>query len=427
MWLRVCRRSSLNKYLWPSRSVEPLFSIRFASTSASISPILIARARNLAAEHDKLSAQLAESYNLKLAKRIGELAPTANALQEWQSTTSAAQELGALLDDPTSDAELISLATDDLASTTLQLEELSQKLAASLTPIHPFASLSCLLEIRPGVGGDEAAIFAGDLLRMYRSFCTRLRLKASLISYTSGDAGGDNGPVSEAILEVAAPGSYGLFHSESGVHRVQRVPATESQGRTHTSAATVMVLPSFPNSGPGDQDIGEADVDDPLSDYYINPRDVRTDVMRAKGAGGQHVNKTDSAIRLTHLPTNTVVSMQESRSQHENRAKAWQVLRSRIAHARREKREERTRRLRLSILGIAKTDRSDKVRTYNYNQGRVTDHRSGMSVFDLQRVMDGEGQLEQIMESVKKWMSDEEVRILIAEEELAAKKLMKGK
>ncbi|KAI9827328.1 MAG: hypothetical protein M1826_006433 [Phylliscum demangeonii] len=271
--------------------------------------------------------------------------------------------------------------------------------------------MPCLLEIRPGAGGGEAALFAGELLRMYRAFCSRHQLRATLLKYDDAEgssgsgAGSSEAPLQEAILEVDSPGAYGRLRGEAGVHRVQRVPATESKGRTHTSATSVMVLPSLPTSGSGGE-LGTENWDDPTSDYYIDPKDVRIDIMRARGAGGQHVNTTDSAVRLTHEPTKTVVSMQDNRSQHKNREKAWKVLRSRLAQARREAREEEMLKLRRSVVGVARMGRGDKIRTYNWGQQRVTDHRSGFSVHDLDDVMQGGESLEKVMDSVRSWMAD---------------------
>jgi peptide chain release factor 1 len=375
----------------------------------------------LTQEHTKLSEQTSESFDAKLAKRIGELQGTAAALKEWEHARNSLEELNALLEDPTTDDELRDLAAEDVTTTSIQLETLSKALATSLTPKHPFADLPCLLEIRPGAGGGEAALFAGDLLRMYRAYCTRKGLHATLLKYEDADGTADasgEAPLQEAILEISSPGAYDSLRSEAGVHRVQRVPATESKGRTHTSAASVLVLPSFPSSGGGnDEAMWEADLNDPTSDYYVNPADVRTDVMRARGAGGQHVNTTDSAVRLTHIPTNTVVSMQDSRSQHKNREKAWNVLRARLAQARREAREEETMQLRRSVVGIAKMGRGDKVRTYNWGQQRVTDHRSGVSVHNLNDVMEGGEELDKIIQSVRTWMGEREIENLIIEDE----------
>lgn len=377
----------------------------------------------MASEHNRLSQETSESFDAKIAKRIGELKGVATVLKEWEDTQTSLSELNTLLEDPATDSELRELAVEDLAMTASQLDTLSRNLATSLTPKHPFEDLPCLLEIRPGVGGGEAALFAGNLLRMYRAYCSRKNMRASLLKYETQDGDSDasgEAPLAEAILEIESPGAYGKLRSEAGVHRVQRVPATETKGRTHTSAVAVLVLPSLPTSGSEGQEISEADLNDPTSDYYINPTDVRTDVMRARGAGGQHVNTTDSAIRLTHIPTNTVVSMQDSRSQHQNRERAWQLLRSKLAQARREAREEEVIRLRRGVIGIAKMGRGDKVRTYNWGQQRVTDHRSGLSVHNLDDVMEGGYELDKIISSVKTWLGEREIEGILAEEEAAA-------
>ena len=281
--------------------------------------------------------------------------------------------------------------------------------------------MPCLLEIRPGAGGGEAAIFAGDVLRMYQAFCSRHRLRANLLKYEDAEGasggGGSDTPLQEAILEIDSPGAYDQLRGEAGVHRVQRVPATETKGRTHTSAVSVLVLPSLSTNSP-DGGAAEENWEDPSSDYYINPKDVRTDIMRARGAGGQHVNTTDSAVRLTHEPTKTVVSIQDSRSQPKNREKAWQVLRSKLAQARREAREEEMLKMRRSVVGVARMGRGDKIRTYNWSQQRVTDHRSGLSVHNLDDVMEGGELLEKIMTSVQTWLRDRDMETLIAGEDL---------
>ncbi|KAK1044224.1 Peptide chain release factor 1, mitochondrial [Friedmanniomyces endolithicus] len=251
---------------------------------------------------------------------------------------------------------------------------------------------------------------------MYEGYCVQAGLRSALLKYETaeGMAGTGGSHVQEAILEVDSPGAYGMLRSEAGVHRVQRVPATESKGRTHTSAASVLVLPSI--VAEGGADMGENSFNDPKSDYYVDPKDVNIDVMRASGAGGQHVNRTESAVRLTHTPTNTVVAMQESRSQLENREKAWRLLRSRIAQQRRDVREEELARLRRGA-GAGKAGRENKVRTYNWGQQRVSDHRSGIDVRNLDDVMAGGEALERVMASVRAWMAEQEVLSLVAEDE----------
>ena len=279
--------------------------------------------------------------------------------------------------------------------------------------------MPCLIEIRPGAGGDEAGIFAGNLLHMYQSYCKRQGLRVNVLKFDTAKINGLEHSIQEAVLEVETPGAYDMLRCEAGVHRVQRVPATEVKGRTHTSAVSVLVLPSIPSQ---EDELAESNFEDPSNDYYVNPTDVRMDVMRARGAGGQHVNTTDSAVRLTHLPTNTVVAVQDSRSQHQNRAKAWQILRARLAQARRDAREEEMAELRLSVVGVGRTGRGDKVRTYNWSQQRVTDHRSGITLHHLDDILEGGESLDKVMASVKDWLKAKDLELLVADEEAARAK-----
>lgn len=257
---------------------------------------------------------------------------------------------------------------------------------------------------------------------MYQSYCKNSGLQFKILNLDSSSSTASEDQIQEAVLEISTPGAYDAFRCEAGVHRVQRVPATETKGRTHTSAVSVLVLPNFPSDGNEDEHLGNANFDDQSSDYYVNPHDVRTDTMRASGAGGQHVNKTDSAIRLTHLPTGTVVAMQDSRSQHANRLNAWRLLRARLAQARREAREEEMAALRISVVGVGRMGRGDKIRTYNWSQQRVTDHRSGITLNRLDDVLEGGDSLGQIMGSVKEWLRSKDLEAMIADEEAANKK-----
>ncbi|CAN9212179.1 unnamed protein product [Alternaria alternata] len=385
---------------------------QWSATSESIPPALLSRARAIVTEHKELTEKLSNGFDTRAAKKLGEYSPIVNALGEWNKANESVTELTSMIHDASTDPELRSLASDDLGETRTQLVNASQNLITSLVPVHPFAHLPCLLEIRPGAGGSEAAIFAGDLFRMYSAFCNRNGFRTNLLKYENVNGTTEAGvPLSEAIIEVENDGAYGVFRCEAGVHRVQRVPATETKGRTHTSAASVHVLPSLQENSAEEQDF-----DDPESDYYIDVKEVKLEVMRASGAGGQHVNKTESAVRLTHIPTNTVVAMQDSRSQHKNKEKAWALLRSRIAQSRREKREEEMANMRRSVIGVAKMGRGDKVRTYNWGQQRVTDHRSGTTVHDLDDVMGGGQTLEKVMEGVRSWLMERDVEALIADD-----------
>jgi peptide chain release factor 1 len=317
------------------------------------------------------------------------------------------------------DEELRQLAKDELESTNTHLESLARALSSSLTPKHPFSDMPCLLEFRPGPGGVEGRLFADTLFRMYKQYCQRKGYRAQIVKYevVDNDFTGSSGesPLMEAVLEVQDPGAYEIFRGEAGMHRVQRIPATESKGRVHTSAVAVWVLPSFPENSQA-----EEDWNDPESDFYINPQEVKSEAMRARGAGGQHVNKTESAIRLTHIPSGTVVSMQDHRSQQRNRDAAWRLLRSRVSQQRREAREEQAQNLRNSILAKDKLTRADKIRTYNYGQDRCTDHRSGLDVHNLPDVLEGGEVLDKVLGSVRDWLVARDIDALIATEEHAA-------
>lgn len=330
-----------------------------------------------------------------------------------------------MLSDPLTDEELRILAADEIQILTQSLDQLSNELRASLIPSHPFADLPCLLELRPGNGGSEAGLFAGDLLRMYQAFCKRRNLHCTILKLDESLSLNSSKEVQEAVLEIKTTGAYDILRYEAGVHRVQRVPATESKGRTHTSAVSVMVLPSFPSDGA--EESGQESWENPSSDYYVDPKDVKAEVMRSGGAGGQHVNTTESAVRLTHIPTNTVVSMQDSRSQHKNREKAWLFLRAKLAQARRESREEEVSRLRADVVGIAKMGSNYKIRTYNWSQQRVTDHRSGITVNQLDDVLEGGESLDKVMDHVRTWFKEHDVLRLVSSEEDATSKILKSK
>jgi peptide chain release factor 1 len=269
-----------------------------------------------------------------------------------------------MLDDP----EMAEMAREEIGTLEAELPALEAELQALLLPKDPDDARNTFLEIRAGTGGDEAALFAGDLLRMYTRYAERQGWRTELISESPGEVGG----YKEVVLRVVGEGSYGKLKFESGGHRVQRVPATETQGRIHTSACTVAALPE----------------PDEAQAVQINPADLRIDTFRASGAGGQHVNKTDSAVRITHLPTGIVAECQDDRSQHRNKAKALQVLAARIQEKERSERAAKEAATRKGLIGSG--DRSDRIRTYNFPQGRVTDHRINLTLYKLGFVMEGE-------------------------------------
>lgn len=393
--------------------------MRLADAHASLPPVLVERARKIAVEHDQLSQKLATDFDSKIAKRAGEIAGVADALRDWENTQSSLSELRALLE--SKDAEMREMAQDELVTTHQQLESLGRRLSASLTPKDPYADLPCIIEFRPGPGGIEGRFFTDSLFKMYQFYCQRKGYRTKVVKYETadgvGDVKGSDGelPLQEAVLEVLEPGSYDIFRTEAGMHRVQRVPVTENKGRTHTSAVAVWVLPSFPETTGG----GANDVNNTENESYVDPTEVRTETMRARGAGGQHVNKTESAIRLTHIPTGLQVSMQDQRSQAQNREAAWRILRSRIAVARREAREEEAKGLRDSILAKDKITRGDKIRTYNYSQDRCSDHRSGIDTHNLPNVLEGGEMLDKVIDSVREWRLGKDIEIVLAEEEAA--------
>ena len=266
-----------------------------------------------------------------------------------------------------SDEEFRDLAKNDLAKLENDQEKIEADLKSLLVPKEPEDERNVLMEIRAGTGGDEAGIFAGDLSRMYTRYCETLGWKVTEVSATDGSAGGYR----EVILDITGENVYGKLKFESGVHRVQRIPLTEAKGRLHTSAVTVAVLP-------------EADE----VEVYINPADIRLDVFRASGAGGQHVNRTESAVRLTHIPTGTVAECQAERSQHKNREQAMKMLKTKIFEAAVRKHEDEIAARRKTLVSTG--DRSAKIRTYNYPQGRITDHRINLSVYNLEVFMNGD-------------------------------------
>lgn len=344
---------------------------------------LLQRLDTLRERFEELSALLSDAEVISdqtrfraYSREYAELESTVQCYSQWLKVSADLEEARSLLKD--SDPDIRAMAEDDAQSCSAALAELEAELNLLLLPRDPDDERNVFLEIRAGTGGDEAAIFAGDLFRMYSRYAERRGWRIEVLSENPGEHGGYR----EVIARVDGQGVYAHLKFESGAHRVQRVPETESQGRIHTSACTVAVMPE-----PDEQAAIE-----------INPADLRVDTFRSSGAGGQHVNKTDSAIRITHLPSGIVVECQEERSQHKNRAKAMALLQARLANQQREAQEKAISDTRRSLVGSG--DRSERIRTYNFPQGRVTDHRINLTLYSLDSVIEGE--LDAVIEPLRR-------------------------
>ncbi|AAL51373.1 bacterial peptide chain release factor 1 (rf-1) [Brucella melitensis bv. 1 str. 16M] len=320
---------------------------------------------------------------VKLASEYSELQDVVGKIRELSDARMEASDLAAMRDDASTDAEMRALAVEELPEVEKRIAVLEQDVQILLLPKDAADDKNAILEIRAGTGGLEAALFAGDLFRMYERYAAEKGWRVELVSASEGDAGG----YKEIIATVSGKGVFSKLKFESGVHRVQRVPETEAGGRIHTSAATVAVLPEA-------EDI----------DIEIRNEDIRIDTMRASGAGGQHVNTTDSAVRITHIPTGIMV-VQAEKSQHQNRARAMQILRARLYDMERQKAESERSQARRSQVGSG--DRSERIRTYNFPQGRVTDHRINLTLYKLDRVMEGE--LDELVDAL---ISDHQTALL---------------
>ena len=340
---------------------------------------LVNRLDRLQERYEELTALLGDAQVISdqnkyraYSKEYAEVEPVVMTFQEWRKNSSDLEEAQALLKD--SDPDMREMAVEEVAECRASLEVIEADLQRLMLPKDPNDGRNVFLEVRAGTGGDEAAIFSGDLLRMYLRYAERLGWRVEVLSEHAGDHGG----YKEVIARVEGDNVYGRLKFESGAHRVQRVPETESQGRVHTSACTVVVLPE-----PDEQAAIE-----------INPADLRVDTYRASGAGGQHVNKTDSAVRITHLPSGIVVECQEERSQHKNRARAMGWLAARLEDKQSSAAAQEMSDTRKSLVGSG--DRSERIRTYNFPQGRVTDHRINLTLYSLADVISGS--LEQIID-----------------------------
>ncbi len=357
---------------------------------------ILTKLETLADRYEELAALLGDAgvignqdqfraYSMEYA----EIEPVVQCFQAYQSAQGDLEEALLMQDD--SDPDMREMAKEEVAGAKQQIEELEGQLQILLLPKDPNDARNVFLEVRAGTGGDEAAIFSGDLFRMYSRFAETQGWKVEVVSANEGEHGG----YKEIITRIIGKDVYSRLKFESGAHRVQRVPETESQGRIHTSACTVAIM----------AEMDEADA------IEINKADLRVDTFRASGAGGQHVNKTDSAIRLTHIPTGVVVECQEERSQHKNRAKAMSLLASRLQAAEQERHAAEQASTRKSLVGSG--DRSERIRTYNYPQGRVTDHRINLTLYKLSEVM--EGALGQVVDPLVNEYQAEQLGALSAE------------
>lgn len=340
---------------------------------------IVAKLEALQERHEEVEALLGDAGVIAdqerfraLSREYAQLTDVTHCFRQWrrvQDDIATAEEMMA-------DPEMKEMAVEELKAAQAENGALEQSLQVLLLPKDPDDERSCFVEVRAGTGGDEAALFAGDLFRMYSRYAETNRWRVEIVSANEGEHGG----YKEVIARIDGMGVYGRMKFESGGHRVQRVPETESQGRIHTSACTVAIMPELP----------EADMPE------INPSDLKIDTFRSSGAGGQHVNTTDSAIRITHLPTGIVVECQDERSQHKNKAKALSVLGARIHAAERARRHEQEASTRRNLLGSG--DRSDRIRTYNFPQGRITDHRINLTIYRLDETM--QGKLDSLIEPV---------------------------
>jgi peptide chain release factor 1 len=349
---------------------------------------LIALLTRHKAIEDELSTQLPPETFVRLSREFAELSPVVDAVKAYREVVAEIDGIQAMIDDAKTDSEMREMAAAEKPALEQKRADLEQRIKVALLPKDAMDDRNVIIEIRAGTGGDEASLFAGDLFRMYERFAAKQGWKVEVVSASEGAMGG----YKEIIAEIKGRGAFAKLKFESGVHRVQRVPDTEASGRIHTSAATVAVLP----------EAEEVDI-------VINENDLRIDTLRASGAGGQHVNKTESAIRVFHIPTGIEVKMQEDRSQHRNRAKAMAVLRTRLYDHERQKLDSARAAERRGQVGSG--DRSERIRTYNFPQGRVSDHRINLTLYKLPQIVEGEA-LGEIIDAL---VTEHQAELLAAE------------
>lgn len=357
---------------------------------------MLGKLKEIEIKYEDISRQLTDPVVISnqeqyvaLMKELNGISEIVKVYREYVQTTKEIDDIYIMLKENSDDADFKQLLQEELAQLEKKKPALEQQLKILLLPVDLNDTKNVIIEIRGGAGGDEAALFAADLLRMYTMYAEAKKWKTEILDLNEIGIGG----IKEVVFSITGQGAYSRFKYESGVHRVQRVPETESQGRIHTSTVTVAVLP----------EAEEVDVE-------INMNDVQIDTYRSSGAGGQHVNKTDSAIRLTHIPTGIVVACQDERSQHKNREKAFKILRSKLYEIAQETQDKEIAESRKSQVGTG--DRSERIRTYNFPQGRVTDHRIGLTLYKIEAVMNGD--LDELMDAL---ITEDQARKLLSQNE----------
>lgn len=400
----VRSRQSIYRFsrLYSTEPVDRYELIEQLNNTPTIHPLLLKRVALMEDEFKELENKMSSGvYDQDIDMKLSNISIVLEIHRKYQVNLKAFEELRSMINEEDIDQELLEEANQEIEQTLPALSKTISVLQSRLLPALKYSEKATLIELRPGVGGSEACLFTEDLMQMYINFANLNRWKYTIISRSEAS----NGFVNEIIMSIDSPESFHTMRHESGVHRVQRVPATEGKGRIHTSTAAVVVLPKL--SDGNEKSLNE-------DERSFAPGEVRIDTMRASGKGGQHVNTTDSAVRLVHLPTGITVSQQDERSQPKNKAKAFSILRSRLAAREREQEIEKQKKLRSDQ--VSTTDRSDKIRTYNYPQNRVTDHRAQFSLHDLTGCMAGQ-RLQEVIDKVEEAEFESRLQDLISQNE----------